>query len=807
MLTADVFVNIPVKKIAKAYTYHVPEMLSHIGIGWRVFVPFGRRKVEGFVLSVAEKNEVGMELKDILAAVDDEPWFTPEMIEAAGWLSDFYLCSLAEMMRLFMPGKSGLKISVRYAAKEGQEHHELFGRDICRRLYDLLLRKGPLTKRAIWKELPQDSLEDALEQLVRRHLIEKEYEAERRVAERYETYIVLAVDATDELLESLRRYRARRHLLELLGKKPEQSMMELKEQGVSLATVKAVCEAGLVEIRKRRVLRDSYHGMAPERVPVDLSKEQESALQEIFSCMDRREYQGFLLYGVTGSGKTQVYIEAAVRAREKGRKVIVLVPEIALTGQLVAAFKAYFRQDIIVMHSRLSLAERNDAVFRVRQGRAGIIIGARSALFTPAEDIGLIILDEEQDMSYKQDESPRYHARVVAEKLARIHSSALVLGSATPSMETFHRAKGGEITMLSMPKRIGDMPMPEVTCVDMRQELRQGNRHIVSHALQRLIEKTLLDHQQIIIMLNRRGFSTFVMCRSCGEVLKCRFCGLPLVYHKNRKLACHHCDIQEEVPSVCPKCGSRYIKYFGSGTEKLEQEMKLLAPGARVVRMDRDTTGTKFAHQEILEKFRRGDYDILLGTQMVAKGHDIPKVTAVGIISADSSLHMPDFRAAERCFMLITQTAGRAGRHSDGGMVRRGHVIVQSYNPGHYAVACGIAQDYEGFYRQEIVMRRQLFYPPFSRLVKLVFHHGEENRARGNAAGFVEGFRNHFLKEEEWQQAIGPSPAMIANFRGTYRFVVLIKTGDLPAVQDFLRQEGLHLRTDVAIDIDPITMF
>ena len=476
------------------------------------------------------------------------------------------------------------------------------------------------------------------------------------------------------------------------------------------------------------------------------------------------------------------------------------MPEIALTGQVVLAFKAYFPDDLVVMHSRLSLAERNDAIIRVRRQEAGIIIGARSALLTPADDIGLIILDEEQDMSYKQDESPRYHARVVAEKLAGLHDAILLLGSATPSMESYYRARTGELTLLTMPKRIGDMPLPVVHCVDMRQELRMGNRHIISGALRQLIERTIARHQQVIIMLNRRGFSTFVMCRSCGEVIRCRYCGLPLVYHRSGRLLCHHCDVQEPVPDVCPKCGSRYIKYFGSGTEKLEQELRELVPSARVIRMDRDTTTTKFAHQDILASFRRQEYDILLGTQMVAKGHDIPNVTAVGVISADSSLNMPDFRAAERCFMLITQTAGRAGRHG-----LRGEVVIQTYNPDHYAVTCGIRQDYEGFFAKELTLRKELFYPPYSRLIKLLYQSEDEEKARQEATTLIHHFEQFFAGVSE-QKIIGPSPAMIACFRGVYRFVVLIKTGNLPAAQAFLRQEGLHLRTDVAIDIDPLTM-
>lgn len=812
MRTASVFVNIPVKSIAKAYTYCVPAELSFVEAGWRVFVPFGSRKAEGFVLEVGEKSEAeleGFKLKPIQAAVDEESWFTPPMIQAARWLADFYLCSLAEMMRLFMPGKSGLKISVQYEAEESAHDHVLLQMPMYHSVYRYLLAKGPQKQAALVKALPEwkDSMPDILAKLVQYKILKKDYAAEKRDNARYEKLVVLTVSLTDSIRTEYRRKKAQRHLLELLAAAPAQTMRltELKEQKISLLTVNHLVEAGLAEIRQRRLLRDSYDEVRSEQKALTLTEEQAAAVKAMEHPLRARKYQGFLLKGVTGSGKTQVYIEMAKCARESGRQVLVLVPEIALTGQVVMAFKAYFPADIVVMHSRLSLSERNDAILRVRRGRAGIVIGARSALFTPADDIGLIIMDEEQDMSYKQDESPRYHARVVAEELARIHHSVLLLGSATPSLETYYRAKHGELALLTLTKRIGDLPLPQVQCVDMRQELRMGNRHILSRALRQLIEETMAKHQQIIIMLNRRGFSTFVMCRSCGAVIKCKLCGLPLVYHQGRegrpgKLCCHHCDIAEKVPDICPQCGSRYIKYFGSGTEKLEQELRQAVPSARVIRMDRDTTNTKFAHQNILQSFRRQEYDILLGTQMVAKGHDIPNVTAVGVISADSSLNLPDFRAAERCFMLITQTAGRAGRHTE-----QGRVVIQTYNPQHYAVTCGIRQDYESFFAQELLFRQQLFYPPYSRLVKLIYRHEEEKKARNEAERLVAAFQQQFPKDRR-QQIIGPSPAAIARLRGIYRFVILIKTADLSAVQAFLKAQELPQSSDVIIDIDPVAM-
>ena len=800
LLTADVFVNIPVKSIAKAYTYRVPEELREIGAGWRVLVPFGGRKAEGFVLQTSERPAGDLECKDILAAVDEEAWFSPEMIAAARWMADFYLCSLAETMRLFMPGKSGLKIEVLYAANEAERESPLLQLTACKAIYELLLDRGPMGRRAIHQALPMyaENVSDFLHQLTQRHVLLREYSAKKRASELYEKWVVLHAAVDEDLLQGLGRRPAQKKLLLLLKEEPEQTLAELRKQGISLAVVHAAAAGGLIMLEQRRVLRDSYRSFGAQGKRPELTADQRRAAAAITAAVKQHVQQSFLLYGVTGSGKTQVYIEAALAARRQGRRVIVLVPEIALTGQLVQSFKLYFADDIIVMHSRLSIHERNDAIVRIRRGEAGVVIGARSALFTPVADLGCIILDEEQDMSYKQDESPRYHARAVAEEIARISQAVLVLGSATPSLESCYRAAKKEYTMLQLPQRIGSRPLPTVECVDMRQELRQGNRRIISRSLRDLIESTLARREQMILMLNRRGYSTFIMCRSCGHVIKCRFCGLPLVYHTNGRLSCHHCDVTEEVPDVCPKCGSRYIKYFGSGTEKLEKELQELVPQARIVRMDRDTTAGKFAHTRILEDFRRGAYDILLGTQMVAKGHDIPNVTAVGIISADASLNMPDFRAAERCFMLITQTAGRAGRGE-----MPGRVVVQSYNPEHYAVQCGIHQDYEGFYRAELGLRRQLFFPPFSRLIKLTFQHEAEDKAQAAAQAVRDAFRQIF-PDQATQQIVGPAPAAIAKFRGIYRYCLLIKTADLAAAQAFLRDQKLQLRMDVIIDIDPL---
>ena len=817
MILADVYINIPIKSISKAYSYIVPAELDFLDVGWRCIVPFGGRDIEGFIVAVKKVGDDVQEnykLKAIKTTLDEEPWFTREIIEASQWIADFYLCSVGEIMRLFIPGKSGAHIQLEYDINPEMFDHMLLSVERYQKVYAAIHAAGPIKKQALYKQLVADgleelanSLDEILEKMLSYNVIRRIYSADNKAKAIYEYFFVANKPVTDELLQSFSRKPAQKRLLEFIKNRQAGendwavtfTAADLKEEGFSPAIIKALTEAEVIRKAKSRVFRNSYVIYKRGHDDIELTPAQKSAVHSIAQAIQAQEKQEFLLYGVTGSGKTQVYIEAAKAARRINRRVVVLVPEIALTGQVVQAFKSYFDEDIIVIHSRLSVSERTDAILRVRRGEAGIIIGARSALFTPADNIGLIIMDEEQDNSYKQDESPRYHARVVADKLAEIYHAPLVLGSATPSLESYYRTQMGLSTILKLPGRIGDRPLPLVKCVDMRQELKKGRRNIISYSLRLLIEETIQKGEQMILMLNRRGFSTFVMCRSCGEVIKCPQCNMPLVYHKNKRLMCHHCDITVPVPDVCPKCESRYIKFFGSGTEKLEQELSQLVPTARVIRMDRDTTTGKFSHADIIQRFRNKEFDILLGTQMVAKGHDIPNVTAVGIISADSALNMPDFRAAERVFMLITQTAGRAGRGDI-----PGKVIVQSYSPEAPAVQWGLRQDYEAFYHEELQLRQALYYPPFCRIVKLIFQNEQPEAARQQAENFKAKFREYFGSNQHYQ-IMGPAPALIYSFKGIFRFSMLIKTDDLPKVKDFLKANGLQKDMNVIIDIDPIT--
>ncbi len=570
MLRAEVFVNIPVKRVAQAYSYRVPEHLACVGAGWRVIVPFGGRRVEGFVVRVspAEEDE---RLKDVISLVDDEAWFTPQMIEAAEQLSEFYLCPTAEIMRLFMPGKSGVKIEVRYETEEVTPDSPLWQVAAYRQIYEAVHDTGAMGLQELRQKLPElsDSMDGILDTMLRRRWIRKTYETKKRAAERYLEKLCLTGELTEEHRKAFRRSPAQLRLLVVLtecGGGAE--VPALLQKGFSRPVIRALAKTGVAELSRVRDFRDSYRDFerAAESLP-PLSSAQEAALAAILPAVEAEKAQGFLLHGVTGSGKTRVYLETVARVRKMGKQAIVLVPEIALTGQLVQAFRSMFENDVIVIHSRLSVAERNDAFFRIRRGDAGIIVGARSALFTPTTNLGVVIMDEEQDMSYKQDDAPRYHARVVAEVIARLHGAALILGSATPSMETFFRAQAGEFIYLSMPKRIGGKSLPSVGAIDMRTELQSGNRKVLSRAVQKMLRETKERGEQAILLLNRRGYSTFVMCRSCGYSVVCPECGLSMAYHKDGRMLCHHCDIHQAPPDVCPKCGSTYIRYFGTGTE------------------------------------------------------------------------------------------------------------------------------------------------------------------------------------------------------------------------------------------------
>ncbi len=573
----------------------------------------------------------------------------------------------------------------------------------------------------------------------------------------------------------------------------------------------ALVEAGVCREEEREILRDPLAAQEfPLETPPPLTEQQGSVWREIYDAFGTGGSHVFLLHGVTGSGKTEIYLRALGRTLREGRQAIVLVPEISLTPQTVRRFAARFPGRVTVLHSGLTLGERYDQWRRVRDGRVDVIVGPRSALFAPLPRLGLIVLDEEHENSYKQDDlDPRYHARETALALARITGSIVILGSATPAVESYTMALRRQFRLLELPDRIRvrespsgarqaivDASMPRVEIVDMRQELHAGNLSMFSRSLQQALKETLAAHEQAILFLNRRGAATFVMCRECGYVAGCSRCEVPLVYHAERqRLICHRCGRQIRSPQLCPECGSRRIRHFGAGTERVVTEVLQLFPRARALRCDSDATRDRGAHQQIMDSFVQHRADLLVGTQMVAKGLDLPLVTLVGVISADTALHLPDFRAAERTYQLVTQVIGRAGRREE-----RGRAIIQTYHPEHYAIRAAARQDYGAFYRQELAFRRSHGYPPLQQMARLVYGHSQEWRCQEEALR-VASLLMERTRVQPDARLIGPAPAFVSKLRGQYRWHVLVLAEDVHPILT-----GLELSAGWSVDVDPISL-
>lgn len=792
-MIVDVFVNVPVKKLDKPFTYRVPSQFSHVDVGWRVLVPFGGRMVEGFVVERRDDSSLAgdIELKSIVDVLDEDAWFSSDMIAMAKWVSEYYLCTLAEAMRLFIPGKGGVRISYRYRV-QACEISTLAEKEET--VYRYLNEHGAQSITTLKKAFPEWNIESILSRLMKKNHVEKQFHTQKKMKEKWETVYELIAN---EQSSSIRITEKRRAVLSLLKERGQLRASELNTLGISKDVLDRLAQTGLVSMRQERISRDSFRDVTSKMSAIRLNEDQVSAMKKIEEALAQNIYKPFLLYGITGSGKTEIYIESAKRAREAEKQVIVLVPEIALTSQIVSRFRTYFADDVVVIHSKLSLAERGDALWRLRTGDAGIVIGARSALFSTIPDVGLIILDEEHDSSYKQDEAPHYHAKDTALAFGEITNSVVILGSATPSIESFYLAQKGVYELLSLAKRKNGSALPSIELVDMRKELRRGKKNVISQRLYGLLTDTLQKKKQAILLLNRRGYATFINCRSCGHVMMCPQCSTSLVYHASGKLQCHYCEKVVPVPTVCPNCESRYIRYFGSGTQKLQEEMRTSFPTARIARLDRDTTAGKMRYHQILEDFASHKQDILLGTQMVAKGHDIAGVTAVGVITADSMLNIPDFRSAERTFALLTQTAGRAGRGDE-----KGSVVIQTYNPEHYAIQASAKQDYEAFYQEEIVYRKELFYPPYCRLIKMTFLDTIKEKAVTRATHVADELEER-LAELTGTEILGPFGAAIEKIRDHYRVNILIKTTDPQSVKDTLRAMNLHHTDNLILDIDP----
>jgi primosomal protein N' (replication factor Y) len=610
-------------------------------------------------------------------------------------------------------------------------------------------------------------------------------------------------------------------ILATMGKKPRQAavlkasvgcpgltMTELAAAaGASMKTVKTLVASGMLEAVSQGPL--SGVPLIEEtdcNSSLRLNPRQEQVLKPVARLLEEGQFGVFLLHGVTGSGKTEVYLHALSTALKTGRQGVAMVPEIALTPQMIDLFRARFGRKVAVLHSALSDRERYVQWLRVKSGEAPIVLGTRSAVFAPLPRPGLFVIDEEHETTYKQEDHLRYHAREVAIKRAQLTGAVVLLGSATPSLESRLKAgKGLVYRLLELPHRIDHKPLPEVKVVDMRREIKNGNRGIFSQALTEAVNLRLDRGEQILLFLNRRGYATIVVCRECGLVLKCPRCDISLTYHLDNRLRCHYCNHTIPAPGRCPGCSSRYISHFGTGTQKVEEEAKRLFERAGIVRMDSDTTTRKGSHERILKSFREGKADILIGTQMIAKGLDLPKVTLVGVINADTTLHMPDFRAAERTFQLLTQVAGRSGRGD-----LPGEVLIQTYSPDHYSITAAAAHDYEGFYKNEMRVRRALGYPPFSHLALLLFTHEDEDEAKKGAFLAQEFFVKELLNAGGQIDLLGPAPATLNKIKGRHRWQLVLKGPKRNSLKELIREFLDKLETIrpafkpvVNVDINP----
>ena len=568
-----------------------------------------------------------------------------------------------------------------------------------------------------------------------------------------------------------------------------------KEHGFSIYKLNKLMEHGLIKSEEEIVFRYNTREYNKD-VQKNLTVEQSMAIKEI----EESEENLILLKGVTGSGKTEVYMRIVEKTLEEGKSAIVLVPEIALTPQMIERFKGRFGSNVALFHSKLSDGERFDEWYRVKEGKASLIIGARSAIFAPLEDIGIIIIDEEHENTYKSDQNPKYQTKEVAEYIAKLKGCKVILGSATPTIESYYRAISGEMKLVELNHRVDNKPMPKMMLVDMREELRSGNKSLFSRRLYASMKEKLEKGEQIILFLNRRGFSTFVSCRSCGYVFHCEDCDISMTYHKNGFLVCHYCGKTKKQPNLCPKCGSKYVKFFGAGTERVEEEVRRYFKNARILRMDVDTTRAKDSHEKIYNAFKAREADILIGTQMVSKGLDFPNVTLVGILAADMSLNLPDYRAAERSFQIITQVAGRAGRGD-----KEGEVIVQTYTPEHYSLQYAKKYDYENFYEKEFTIRAMMGYPPFGRILLINGSGKNEDELRKQMIYLGEKVKE---KAEEFGglEVLGPTPCIIYRIKENYRWQIIIK-GEFSSkfsksIKDILYDKANNVYNDIRVSMD-----
>ena len=799
----DVSVPAP---LDQPFTYALPETLRHRARpGCRILVPFGPRKLTGVILRCHDEPP-SMPAREALRLIDSEPVLDAELMALGQWIAGYYCAPLGEVLRSMLPLAADIRRGKVWSLTDS-------GRDAARQLLLdaapddptarilAMLEKRPLSAAYLAKTLPL--ADKVIRSLERKHFIAAEHVAVDRDPLRAPSGL-LRVELLPAGAGVAGTYKKpERELRAFLELHPGSHNLKDLEDSVkdASAAARSLARKGLVS------LKPEVAGIAsgPVRARHTMNPAQGAAFKQIREAIQARQFRAFLLRGVTGSGKTEVYLNAIEATLAEGRSALLLVPEIALTPAMAGQFFSRFGDRVAILHSAFTDRERSEQWRRIRSGAAPVVVGTRSGVFAPVQRLGLIVVDEEHDGSYKQEETPRYNGRDLAVVRAQAAGACVVLGSATPSLESRYNAERGKYTLLELPGRIEERPMPTVELIDMRQEfLETRKQETFSRKLLDAIGERLKNGEQTIVLLNRRGFSSFVACRSCGERVECMNCSLTLTFHKrDRRLLCHYCGYAEKVPSVCPKCASEHIYFMGLGSERVEEELHRAFPAARIARLDRDTVTGKRHYETILQGFREGSYDILVGTQMIAKGHDIPNVTLVGVVSADVGLGMPDFRAAERTFQLLTQVAGRAGRGSVPGIV-----LIQTANPDHYAVRMAAAQDYQAFYEKELTFRRLMAYPPFSAMANILVRTEKKEVAMRMSAdlGML------LTPPPEKLRIMGPAEAPVPRLKNEYRYQFLVKAASRKALNEAMqriRRFALDRKwgaTALVIDVDPLTL-
>jgi primosomal protein N' (replication factor Y) len=785
--------------------------------GMRVLVPFGRgnKGRKGIIVYIG-KYDGELELKHVLSIIDDTPKISAEHISLALWIKEQCFCTLYEALKLMLPAGLNLLISVQYSlARELTKPEYLSLSSLEQQVVDALQENiDPMGKNELFSKIISKVTPKIITTLKSKNIIKEYNSIDDKKSTSSLTMIRLCVgtEQAEELLVQAKGITLKqKKVLKLLLEIGSATVKEICYfTGVTAAVINVLLKNEILEQYEKRVFRSPYKNIKKEQTnELVLSQTQQTAFENLLKKYKTNKASASLLFGITGSGKTSVFMKLIENVLQDDKSAIVLVPEISLTPQAVQRFYSRFGDNVAVLHSGLSVGERLDEWERINDGKARIVVGTRSAVFAPCKNLGLIIIDEEQEYTYKSDSSPRYHARDIARFRCAKNNALLLLASATPSMETFYAAQTGRYGLERLDERYGTAVLPQVVMVDMKNELQNGNTSMISEYLINELNLNIKNNRQSILLMNRRGFNTYISCGECGTVINCPNCSIPMTYHSaNGRIMCHYCSFSSETPQKCPSCASHHIKYSGAGTQKIEQSVSELLQTAKTLRMDMDTTANKFSHEKILTQFEHEDYDILIGTQMVAKGLDFPSVTLVGVISADQMLFMNDFRASERTFSLLTQVIGRSGRGNFAG-----RAVIQTNTPENIVLNFAAKQDYDSFYNNEIKMRKFLLYPPFCDICEVYFSGNFEKEVM-NAA---QTFHDILLDEKKNNEKIplrilGPAPATILKVNNRYRYKIILKCKNDKAFRSFIsnllisyNKEKISRKVFAFVDINPLS--